>query len=249
MTTRNDSITRNSGEGLPPNIFRLVHLITPTGLILNIIGQTSNTTLEGLTQINTKTKIGVAIFIVAYVLLCLLVLAVGSRRSRIEQGERRLLLATAVSLPFILVRLVYSILTVYAHSSTFNLFSGNETAQLVMSVLPEFVVVALYLGVGVTLQNNRSSMDYKPAPLAADMPLRSDPSQPLYTSQPAHGNPQQQLDYQGNTPTPTNRNDYHEEDTSYGYQPPRKERRRQNRRRGPISGLIGMAIDMAKERR
>lgn len=248
MTTRNDSITRNSGKGLPPNIFRLVHLITLTGLILNIIGQTSNTTPEGLTQINTKTKIGVAIFIVAYVLLCLLVLAVGSRRSRIEQGERRLLFATAVSLPFILVRLVYSILTVYVHSSTFNLFSGNVTAQLVMSVLPEFTVVALYLGVGVTL-NNLSRMDYKPAPLAAGVPLTSDPNQPLYTSQPTHGNPQQQLDYQGNTPTPNNRNDYYEEDTSYGYQPSRRERRRQNRRRGPISGLIGMAMDMAKERR
>jgi hypothetical protein len=137
-------------------------MLTLAGLILFIIGATSNTTPEGLTQINSKTKIGMDIFIVSFLLLCLLLLVLATRRHQIEDGEHRLLGAVAISMPLLLVRLIYSILVIYVHSSTWNQLTGNVTAMLIMSVLTELVIVAIYLGTGMTLHTHLTDVQYDP---------------------------------------------------------------------------------------
>lgn len=52
---------------------------------------------------------------------------------------------------FILVRLIYAMLVFFLADETFNFLDGSTTALLVMSVLEEFGVVAVCLGVGMTL--------------------------------------------------------------------------------------------------
>jgi hypothetical protein len=75
----------------------------------------------------------------------------------IKKGECRLVLAVAISVPFILVRLIYSAILSFAHNPRFNLISGSVTINLVMAVLEEFVVIIVCLGIGLTLrvQNER----------------------------------------------------------------------------------------------
>lgn len=70
----------------------------------------------------------------------------------IQNGERRLVLAVAISVPFILVRLIYSAILSFAHNPRFNLISGSVTINLVMAVLEEFVVIIVCLGIGLTLR-------------------------------------------------------------------------------------------------
>ena len=79
----------------------------------------------------------------------------------IENGERRLVLAVAISIPFILVRLIYSAILSFAHNPRFSLIGGSVTINLVMAVLEEFVVIIVCLGVGLTLRvhnENKISM-------------------------------------------------------------------------------------------
>lgn len=92
------------------------------------------------------------LYAVAWALLVLILLALARHTGSMEKGERRSLVAVAISAPFILVRVLYALFMWFLHDSTFSLMNGNITVQLVMSVLEEFAVVIVCLGIGLTLQ-------------------------------------------------------------------------------------------------
>jgi hypothetical protein len=174
---------------------------------------------------NTKTKIGLVIFVIAWIALCILLLMVGARSSSIEDGERRLLVAVAISIPLLFVRLVYSLLTVFAPSSTFNLLNGNVTIMLVMSVIEEILIAFICLGIGLTLQVRTNANAYE-----------LDPTVPVDPYEP-YG--QRSLD---------------DEPAKYArqnapYAPPPERRQKRRRRGGPITQLVGLAIDSMESRR
>ncbi|KAJ5452515.1 hypothetical protein N7445_000698 [Penicillium cf. griseofulvum] len=162
LSRANDSIMRKTANPLPPIIFRLVGLFALVAVILSIVGATSNSDItHGL--VNIKTKLGLIFYLVAWIGVCGLFLLVLKRTQSIEDGEHRILLAVGVSLPLILVRLIYSFIYAFGQNSEFNMVSGNVTIQLVMSVLEEFLVVLVCLGIGLTLQV-RPPADYTPQP-------------------------------------------------------------------------------------
>lgn len=69
----------------------------------------------------------------------------------ISSGDMRLLLAVVCSIPFLLVRLIYSILSGFnINALNFNIVTGNVLVQGFVAVMEEFVVVILYLAVGLT---------------------------------------------------------------------------------------------------
>jgi hypothetical protein len=217
LSRANDSAKRKSMNNVNPYLFRLVGLLTIVALILTIVGQTSNTSsLQNLTQVDDKTKIGIVLFLVSWVGLCFLFFLVSLRLRSIEQGERRLLMAVGISIPLLLVRLVYSFLVVFANNPDFSTVTGNVTAMLVMSVIEEILVVYICLVVGLTL-SVRPKVDTE----AVATGYASD-----YTpvaQRPGIDNSQQ----------------------GYTAPPPPKEPRRQRRQRrgGPIHQLVGMAVD------
>lgn len=100
---------------------------------------------------NPKTKASLVLFLVAWLGLGILLLLIGAHFSTIEAGEHRLLFAVGVSMPLILIRLVYSYLSVFGQRTEFNMFTGNVTIMLVMVVLEQIGVVVVCLGVGLTL--------------------------------------------------------------------------------------------------
>lgn len=120
-------------------------------LILSIVGQTTSSSLEaGYTS--GEVKAGISLFIVTWVAVVFLTLMIWFRYNGIEHGEHRLLWAITISVPILLIRLLYSILSVFKHDSTFNLFTGNVTVFLVMDVLEEIIVVYIMMITGLTLQ-------------------------------------------------------------------------------------------------
>jgi hypothetical protein len=112
----------------------------------------SGDSTKTLGTVKAPTKAGVIIFIIAWFGLCGLLVILATQSACIEKGERRIILAVAICIPFILVRLIYSIILSFAHNRHFNLISGSTTINLVMAVLEEFVVIILCLGVGLTLR-------------------------------------------------------------------------------------------------
>ncbi|CAG7924745.1 unnamed protein product [Penicillium olsonii] len=162
LSRANDSIMRKTGESINQIVFRFVVLVSLVGLILSIVGATQNSDItHGL--ITTETKVALVLFLVTWLAVCGILVLIANQSHRIEQGEHRLLLAVAISLPLILVRLVYSFVYAFGHLASFNMLSGNVTIQLVMSVLEEIVIVFVCLGVGLTLQVRPSLEDAQPS--------------------------------------------------------------------------------------
>ncbi|KAJ5163878.1 uncharacterized protein N7500_005708 [Penicillium coprophilum] len=151
LSRANESIMRKTANHLPPIRFRLVGVVAIVAVILNITGVTASSDItHGL--VSTQTKFGLILYLVAWVGVCGLFFLISQRTHCIEDGEHRLLLAVGVSLPLILVRLIYSLIYTFGQKKAFNMLVGNVTIQLVMSVLEEMVVVLVCLGIGLTLQ-------------------------------------------------------------------------------------------------
>lgn len=125
--------------------------MTITALALTIAGITSDMTPQALQAPNTMIKTGMILYIISWAQMVLYLIILGWHHSSLEKGERRTLVAVAISAPLILVRVLYSVCVWFVRNGDFGLFGGSVTVQLVMAVLEEVVVVVVCLGVGMTL--------------------------------------------------------------------------------------------------
>ena len=156
------SINRNVPTPVTPRHMHLAEVFITIGLILSIIGgvnagedyrETGNYGPQPLS------KTGLALFIAAFVLLALTAATLTPLIRHAEQGERRILLAVLLSLPFLLVRCVYSALAIFSNEKKFDLMDGDVTVVLCMALLQEAVVVVLYEGAGLMLKKGTEAKE------------------------------------------------------------------------------------------
>lgn len=85
-------------------------------------------------------------------------------REPVNIGERRILYAVIASVPFLAVRLLYSLLVFFdTTSSTFTLRGGNIWVRSFMSVAEEWITVILYLAAGLAAPRiARSELEVSP---------------------------------------------------------------------------------------
>lgn len=141
-------------------------------MALSIAGLTANMSAEGLQHPDIKVKVGMIIYAVCYGIMVALLAILAARRNSIERGEKRTLLAVALSSPFILVRLLYAFFVWFLNSPRFSILNGDVTILLVMSVLDEIVVVIICLVVGMTLRvRNRGPRESDGEAFQASHPL------------------------------------------------------------------------------
>ncbi|KAI1374588.1 hypothetical protein F4677DRAFT_425520 [Hypoxylon crocopeplum] len=149
------SIRRTTTALVTEQRMRLIHLVALVGLILGAVGgsqsgqsvgQTGTYTVSGISQA------GIGLMIAAFGLLAISTAVVAMQLSAVETGEKRLVLAVGLSLPFTLIRLAYSAESVFGHNPDFNQLTGNVNIQLGMAVIMEIIVVAIVESIGVTLQ-------------------------------------------------------------------------------------------------
>lgn len=142
----------SSRTALPPLAFHSFRILTAVAMAISIVGITSSMSAEGPAHPDIKIKIGMILYLVSWAQLVMILLVLVVRRESLERGEHRTLLAVAISSPFILVRVIYAFLVWFLHDATFSMIDGNVTVHLVMSVLEEFAVAIVCLGVGLTLR-------------------------------------------------------------------------------------------------
>jgi hypothetical protein len=106
----------------------------------------------GKFQPGSLNKAGTSLMIVAWVLLVIATALTSSSVSHAEHGERRIFMAVALALPFLLVRLVYSIFSTFTTNKSFNLLDGSPTVLLCVALIEEFIIVLLFEGTGLTLR-------------------------------------------------------------------------------------------------
>ena len=129
---------------------RVVHTPAVVALILCIVGATSASSPANIESQSTV-RVGIILYTVVLIVLVLLTVGAWWAKRKSSEGEGRLILAVICTLPFLAVRLLYSLLAAFSKSSTFNPVTGSTTAALLMSVLEEMFVVVIYISTGLKL--------------------------------------------------------------------------------------------------
>ena len=228
----NDSVGRNSKSAVSPILFRLLTSVTIVGLILCIVGindstPSTNKTSVSSYKVDAKTEVGVILFVLAWACLSLLLAVVAMHMSFVDSGEKRLVLAVAISVPFILVRLCYSLLGDFTHHNHFNPLTGSVTIYLCMAVFMEFAVVITCLAIGFTLQVIPRSALASPVGTVRQSQQAVEPDGSLDTISPNYLQSPRATDTRNIVP----------------WMVTRKERGMRQMKGGPIHTLIGLAMD------
>jgi hypothetical protein len=153
---------RSSGKAfVEPLHLRLVQTLVLVALILGIVGGVKSGTggVQSLNQsgipslkITNETKAGLALMIVAYAIICAATVVIGVQLRTMEESERKIIPAVAASLPFVLVRIIYSCIGTYGGNTDFRTFTGDLWIFLGMSVIMEMVVVLICEVTGLLLR-------------------------------------------------------------------------------------------------
>lgn len=121
-------------------------------MVLSIVGGTEATIGPTGLEITTPTKIGIVIYIATFVLTCGILAVVVGYLSSLPRGERRVVLAVGLALPFLAARLVFAALAVFLHNSTFSVVGGSVGVYVGMALVEEVLVVASYVALGWALE-------------------------------------------------------------------------------------------------
>jgi len=158
------SISKAHHTAIHPRMIQALQIIIIVALILGIVGGVDAATNyeniinaggKALYHPTTLNKAGTSLFVVSYAILVGFVAITFPSVQHAEAGEKRLFLAVALSLPFILVRLVYSCLSTFANKRDFNLLDGNVTILLCVALIEEIICVIIYEATGLTLHKLR----------------------------------------------------------------------------------------------
>ncbi|KAG7289896.1 hypothetical protein NEMBOFW57_006273 [Staphylotrichum longicolle] len=132
--------------------FRLIQLVILVGTILAIVGASkSNKGTSAPTAPAVESEVAVVLYAVSFAAVALVLLLEVPSISLVPEAERIIVPAVGLALPFIAVRVLYSLLLVFVHTGVFSRTGGPVSVRVGMSVVEEFVVVAIYLFLGFRL--------------------------------------------------------------------------------------------------
>ncbi|KAK0122055.1 hypothetical protein ONS95_010319 [Cadophora gregata] len=138
-------------------IIQVMQLPTIIALILCIAGGTDQAG-SSPSEVKTgkkDTKIGIIIFLFVYLLLSSLVVITMKDIGKAMKGETRIYFAVVCALPWLAVRLLWSLLSAFSHNPDFSLTRNKKPLiQLFMAVVEEFVIVCMYTLAGLTAQQH-----------------------------------------------------------------------------------------------
>ncbi|KAN0108044.1 hypothetical protein V8E51_007786 [Hyaloscypha variabilis] len=134
-------------------VIQIAQLPIVIGLILCIVGGTDavSSSVGTASKGPTFTKAGVVIFLVAYVLLASLLAITLRDVGEAPDGERRLYWVLVAAIPFLGVRLLWSLIAVFGKDQKFKLVGGDPWINLGMAIIEEFIIVVMYTATGFTL--------------------------------------------------------------------------------------------------
>jgi hypothetical protein len=194
-------IIKRVNEGIrthsfPPRFINVVHLPILVGLVLGIVGGTKlfDTNPASVSTGVTYVKVAIMLFLVALIALSAITVFTFIYRRQAMDGEKRLVFASLAVIPFLCVRIIYSIIVDFDRSSTiFSLTSDRTTAvvvQGIMSVAMEFIVVLVFLIAGfatpaiprsmVQSEYNASAPGQQPQQHYGGMASRDNPTMAAY---------------------------------------------------------------------
>ena len=135
-------------------VFRGIHLLALGGLVIAIIGGTDETNTNANTAKTGRTLVEAASILFLTVYLCAAGIAVlfMSRKSSVHYTETKLLYAGVIALPFLCVRILYTVIVAFSSnnpSSDFYFRNVNVLVSAFMQFLMEAIVVMIFIAAGL----------------------------------------------------------------------------------------------------
>ncbi|MCJ1287234.1 hypothetical protein MMC26_006582 [Xylographa opegraphella] len=233
---------------LSPKIFRLLAVVPLVALILAIVGGSDEASTSDPSKVSSGLSLvraALVIFMVVFLVLAAITLATFLRLRSVSAGEERILYALALSIPFIFVRLIYSLIVDFAGNSRFNLITGDVVIQGCMASLMEYVVVILYLSAGLVAP--RIAKSHAQPSIGLQETGYSGQESGRTTSQYAErqfNQPTYDVRYQRRAGEAAPTQQYTE--TKPQYTPIGRHGRKQRRVQGPTIGIFAFTYQMAK---
>ncbi|KAJ5493550.1 hypothetical protein N7463_009637 [Penicillium fimorum] len=132
-------------------IVQLLHLPALIALILAISGGTdqASSNISDHASGKTKTRVAVILFLAIYVAACTLWTITVRDIGIMVSSQNRIFFCVLLALPFIAIRILYSLISDFGNNHQFSIVDGDTRIQLVMATLEEFVVVLMYTVLGL----------------------------------------------------------------------------------------------------
>ena len=173
--------------GTPHGLFKLIHILSLAGLVLAIVGGINEGTPTATTSTTGEHLMRAAsiLFMTMCGALAFISVRTWIYRAIVLLPERKLLYAGLLALPWLFVRIAYSIIVAFANpESPFFYRNVGVYPKAFMQFLPEAVVVILFIIAGMLTprmqrpenkveegkqsQTERSMGDYRPSRLVAN---------------------------------------------------------------------------------
>ncbi|EED14728.1 conserved hypothetical protein [Talaromyces stipitatus ATCC 10500] len=156
---------RSSSPLLSVTHFRLAQLFVVLGAVFGIIGAVnsgsssngSNNSDIDPSSPSVWSHVAVICYVVTYAMLVYMIFRSLPFVQMIPPQERILVPAIGLALPLVFVRLLYQVLIVFVHRGTFSRLNGPILVQVLMSLVVEFLVVTIFLLVGLKLDRLEES--------------------------------------------------------------------------------------------
>jgi len=132
-----------------------MRLLFLAGLALLIAGSVLIGNYKNTDDVKTGLKLAKAGYIVIAVIIAIVFafdVFFWSRSKSLSHTSRRVLIATTISIPFLIVRITYACLGVFqtgAKATRWSPLYGSIAALVVMHSMMEYIVVVIYISVGV----------------------------------------------------------------------------------------------------
>ncbi|CAA9961457.1 hypothetical protein PTNB73_04836 [Pyrenophora teres f. teres] len=151
-------------------ILLVVHVPLIISFILIVAGGIDPDSRDGPTFAATEsTKAGVTLYLACFLVLLWATTVISARLYLADRDEVRILTTVVLSLPFFVVDIVYMMCFAYEKwvvnesydgwkNMHFNVISGSVTIQLCMQIIEEWVIVALYLSLGLGLPSKAARL-------------------------------------------------------------------------------------------
>ncbi|KAI1302640.1 hypothetical protein F5Y03DRAFT_361388 [Xylaria venustula] len=136
-----------------PATLRLASLLVIVSVALGIYGGTSagdNYAETGVYKVSTYSEAATILVIIGFVIVVLATILLGFNISHVEPGEKRVVLTVALSLPFLLVRVIYQAVGTFQPHSAFSSVTGNINVLIGAAIVEEFIITLIVEGLGLT---------------------------------------------------------------------------------------------------
>ncbi|PMD37098.1 hypothetical protein L207DRAFT_532659 [Hyaloscypha variabilis F] len=180
-----DSIHKTYNTFLRTFMLQIIQVVVVLGLILGVVGgvragnsfEEGNASGQHVFHPGPLGKAGSILLISCYVAIVIITALLSIFKSHLEAGETRLLLAVVLSLPFLLVRLIYTGFSTFSYNPKFNILDGDTTIFLCVALIEELIIVIIFEVTWLTLRRQVKEQHNK-ARRQIDSSNGSDPTQP-----------------------------------------------------------------------